>query len=328
ATATTNLRAAERMYAAYRDLYDNKAVSRDQVDQAQARYQQAKGTYEQARLAQSSLSGQLSRSHEVLEDNLVSAREGLAQAQAQLVAAQVESGSGDVAAAHAEATRAAAEYSFARAQAGAMQIRAPYDATVLSVAPERNDPLRPLQPGDSVDAGQAILTLAAPRGFIVRTKVDEHDVINVRLGERAQITGEDFPGRTLAGRVVEISPIAQRADSAAAGSRTVATTIAIDRPPAYLRDGMSADVKIFTTDLPRALAVPNDAIVRDGEASYVFVVSGARAHRQAVRAGAANETNSLILSGLRAGDIVVAPSIAGLDDGNPVSFAASPEPVR
>ncbi|MBV8149381.1 MAG: efflux RND transporter periplasmic adaptor subunit [Candidatus Eremiobacteraeota bacterium] len=318
ATATTALREARRMYFAYRGLYKDEAVSRDQLDQAEMKYEQADSAYDQARLARESIGSQLARSHAVLTDNLRSAQEGYAEAQAQLTAARIESGSGDVAAAQAEAGRAGAEYAYAREQADATQIRAPFDATVLSVATEKNDPLRPLQPGDAIDVGQPILTLAPQRAFVVRTKVDEQDVINVRVGQRASVTGEDFPGRTLSGRVVEISPMVQRSGDPSSASRSVPASIAIDRPPVFLRDGMSADVTIYTTDLPQAIAVPNDAIRRDGAGTYVYVVRGGSARRQPVRAGAANETSTVIVSGLRSGDVIVSQNIVGLADGDAV----------
>lgn len=324
ATASTALREARRIYFAYRDLYGNKAVSRDQLDQAEAKYEEAQAAYAQASSARAALGTQLTRSRTVLEDNLRSAQEGFAQAQAQLAAARVESGSGDVAAAEAEAARAGSEYAFAREQAGATRIRAPYDATVLSVATEKTDPLRPLQPGDAVDAGQPLLTLAGRQAFVVRTRVDEQDVINVRVGERARIAGEDFPGRVLIGRVVEVSPIAQRSGDAASASRTVATTIAIERPPSFLRDGMSADVNILTTDLPQAMVVPNEAVVQSGGATYVYLIENGRAQRQPVRVGAANETSSVIESGLRPGDVIVAHNVMGLNDGDAVSVMALP----
>lgn len=327
-TTGTALREARRIYLAYRDLYNDKAVSRDQLDQAEAKYEEAQAAYGQARSAQAALGTQLTRSRAVLEDNLRSAREGFAQAQAQLEAARVESGSGDVAAAQAEAARAAADYAFAREQAEATQMRAPYDSTVLSVASEKNDPLRPLQPGDAVEAGQPVVTLAAQRGFIVRTRVDEQDVIGVRLGQRARITGEDFAGRTLSGRVVEVSPIAQRSGDGPPAARTVATTIAIEQPPAFLRDGMSADVEILTTDLPRAITVPDSAILRDGSATYVYVVENGSVHRRSVRAGASNETSSVIESGLHPGDVVVVQDVTGLTDGDAVSVTMAPSAAQ
>jgi RND family efflux transporter MFP subunit len=319
ATAATDLREARRLYLAYRDLYANKAVSRDDLDRAQAKYEEAQVAYRQAQVRLGSVDVQLSRSRAVLSDNLRSAEDGFAQAQAALAAARVESSSGDVAAASAEAAQAGSEYAFAREQANATEVRAPYDATVLSVATEKNDALRPLQPGDAIDVGQPLVTLTSKPAFVVRTRVDEQDVIDVHAGQRVLITGEDFPGRVLSGHVVEVSPLAQAAADSTSAPRTVATTIAVDRAPAFLRDGMSVDINILTTDIRSAIVVPNDALVRDGTAAYVYLVRGGRAYRQPVRLGLSNETSSVIVYGLHAGDVIVTETVTGLDDGTAVA---------
>ncbi len=128
------------------------------------------------------------------------------EAQAALAATGVESGGGGVAAASAEAARPYIRYAFCQraSRPDAIPIHAPYDGIVLSVATEKSDSVRPLQPGDAVTAGQPLIALAQRQAFVVRTKVDEQDVINVHVGEGAQISGEDFPGRALSGHVVEV----------------------------------------------------------------------------------------------------------------------------
>jgi RND family efflux transporter MFP subunit len=194
----------------------------------------------------------------------------------------------------------------------------------LSVATEKSDSVRPHQPGDAVTEGQPLITLAQRQAFVVRTKVDEQDVINVHVGEGAQITGEDFPGRVLSGHIVEVSPIAQRSADSTSTSRTVATTIAVDGSPVFLRDGMSVNVNILTTDLQHAIVVPNDAIGRDGGSTYVFIVRNDAAYRRRVSVGLSNEASSVIVSGLRAGDVVVAQSVVGLTDGAAVSAPPTP----
>jgi RND family efflux transporter MFP subunit len=309
-TATATRREALRVVRAYRDLYKQGAISLDQLDQAQAKFEQAQAEYDQAKLQRSSLSSQLTRSGAVLQDNLRSAEQAYAQAQAQLSAARVQSATGDVAAAQADAARAASEYAFAAQQANSLRIRAPYDATVLSVASEKTDPLRPLQAGDAVEIGQPVVTIAAKGGFIVRTKVDEQDAISVRAGQRATIAGEDFPHHTLTGRVISISPLAVKSGEGAASPRTVPVTIAIDAAPAYLRDGMSVDVNILTTQLSSAIVVPNAAIGSDSTGSYVYVMRGGAARKQPVRVGASNDNASVIEAGLHAGDAIVAESSA------------------
>lgn len=306
-TATATLREAKRLLKAHRALYNQGAISLDQYDQTEAKFEQAQAEYDQARLQRSSLNSMLNRSNAVLADNLRSAQKAYAQAQAQLAAARMQSSAGDVAAAQADAARAQSEYNFATHQANALRIRAPYDATVLSVASEKTDPMRPLQAGDAVDIGQPVVTIAANRGFIVRTRVDEQDAINVRVGQRATIAGEDFPHRTLSGRVADISPLAVRS-SDNASSRTVPVTIAIDGAPAFLRDGMSVDVNILTTQLSRAIVVPNQAIAGDSNGDYVYAVRNGNVQRQPVRVGASNDNMSVIEAGLHPGDSILAQS--------------------
>ncbi len=80
-----------------------------------------------------------------------------------------------------------------------------------------------------MSAGQALFTMAADDRYIVRTTVDEQDIAGVRVGQRAIVGGEDFGSATLGGRVVAISPIAQKSDDPSNTSRQVLTTIALDR---------------------------------------------------------------------------------------------------
>ena len=326
--ALTNLREARRVYAADRDLIANKAISRDQLDQQQAKLDEAQTAYAQARQQRESLGGQLSRSRQVLADNLRSAQESYAQAQAALEAARVQSGSGDVAAANADAAKAAADYSYAQEQASSTQIRAPFSGIVLSVAAQTGDALRPIQPGDPVTMNQTMFSLAGDDAFIVRTKVDEQDVINVQPGLRANITGEDFPGKTLTGRVAAISPVAQKSDDPSSTARQIITTIRLDRSPGYLRDGMSVDVDILTASVAHAIVVPNDALTKEKDKAYLYVVRNGTARKVAVRTGQTNDTQSVIVSGLRPGDVIVAEKPLGVTDGAPVNPAPSASPLK
>ncbi len=325
ANADTNLREARRIYNADADLLANKAIARDMLDQAKAKLDQAQVAYNQARLARQSLGTQLSRSQSVLQDNMRSAQENYAQAQAALSAARVQAGGGDVAAAYADAAKAQTDYAYAADQAARTEIRAPFSGTILSLAAETQDPLRPLQPGDDIEAGKTLLTMSTNEGFIVRTKVDEQDIINVRIGQRASVTGEDFPGKTLTGHVIMISPVAQKSEDASSTARQIITTVRLDASPPYLRDGMSVDVDVLTTDIPHAIVVANDAVVKDKGKAYVFVVRKGIAHKQPVTLGASNDAKAIVRGGLHPGDVVVNEKNLDLTEGASVT-AATPSP--
>jgi HlyD family secretion protein len=327
--AATDLREAKRTYDADTYLYDNKGVSRDTLMQTQARYEQAQATYEQAKSERKILGGTLSRETQVLRDRVTSSQDALRQAQAQLSAAQAnaaQSKAGDLQAAQADARRASADLTYARDESSRLEIRAPFDGTIESVASQTSDTLRPLQPGDSVTLGQGIFTMAADDNFIVRTKVDEQDVAGIALGQPATVSGEDFGNATLPGRVIAISPVAQRSDDPSNTSRQVVTTIALERRLPFLRDGMTVDVDIVTHRIPHALAIPTDAIRKDGKTSYVFVVRDGTATRADVKLGAQNDTQAVVTDGIGAGDVVIADKNPDVIAGTAVKPAPSPSP--
>ncbi len=329
AKAATDLREAKRTFDADTFLYENKGVSRDALLQTQARYEEAKVTYEQARSERNILGGTLGRETQVLRDRVTSAQDALRQAQAQLAAARAnaaQSKAGDLVAARADASRAEADLAYAREQADRLRVVAPFAGIVESVASESGDPLRPLQPGDAVTLGQSLFTLAADDVFVVRTKVDEQDVAGLALGQKAIVSGEDFNGATLPGHVVAISPVAQRSDDPSNTSRQVVTTIALDRRLPFLRDGMTVDVDIVTHAEPHVLAVPTDAVRKDGSASYVLAIRDGRTQRVDVKLGAENDTQAVVTHGLHDGDLIAADKDASVTAGIAVKPAPSATP--
>jgi RND family efflux transporter MFP subunit len=328
--AATDLREAQRMYTANQDLFAQKAISKDTLDTSQAKYEQDNVAYQQAKQQRAILSGQLDRQQSVLADRVHAAEDSLRQAQAALDATKAAAGEtklGDLEAARGDAARAEADLSYARDQVSHLSVVAPFDGTVESVATQPNDPLRPIQPGEAVTTGQALFTLAEHGRFIVRTRVDEQDVAAIALGQRAIVSGEDFAGKELGGRIVSISPLAQKSDDPSNTSRQVLTTIELDRTLSFLRDGMTVDVDIVTHDLPHVLAVPIDALHKDDKGkSYVYVARDGKATRSDVTLGPQNDTQAVVKSGVHDGDVVVADKNAAVLPGVRVTAAPSPSP--
>ncbi len=286
---------AQRVYDADVALYKQRAIARSQVDADKAKLDQVKVAYDQA-----------------VEQLKLGAVSGYGQSSVQ--------------AAQAAAEKARIVDQQNQQQLAFTRIVAPSAGIIQTVASQPNDPLRSLQPGDAVTAGQALFTLAAGQGYIVKAQVDEQDIINVRVGQRVNVSGQDFPGRTIPGHVVRIAPVAQKSTDASSTAMQVLTTIALDDSPPFLKDGMSADVDILTTDIPRAISVPNAAIVKDKGNSYVYVITNGVAKRRAIATGVTGDTQTLVKSGLAAGDVIVAGNATRLVDGARVKPAPSASP--
>ena len=328
--ATTDLREAKRTFDANVDLFNQKAASRDTLEQSRARYEQAQVSFDQAQRETKIVASQLTRQAGVLHDRVRAAEDSLRQAQAALASAEAnaaENKSGDVAAARGDAARSEADLAFARDQVARMTVRAPFSGTVESIASQSTDSLRPLQPGDTVNAGQVLFTMSGGDRYIVRTKVDEQDIAGVKIGQRAVVSGEDFAGKKLAGHVTSISPLAVKSDDPSNTSRQVLTTIVLDQTLPYLRDGMTVDVDIVTRDQHHVLAVAVDALRKDPKGkNYVFIVRAGKTIRSDVKLGVQNDTSTIVLSGVKDGDVVVADRNLAVMPNARVTAAPTPSP--
>ena len=328
ANADSNLSEAQRIYTANKDLYANKAISKDQLDSSQARFVQAGVADNQARRQRDITIANLGRQRPVLQDRVRASEDSLKQAQAQLAAAQAnaaQSKAGDLDSARADAAKAQSDYQYAADQVARTQIHAPISGTVQTIATQAADTLRQLQPGDAITVGQALVTIAGDNGLVVRTKVDEQDVAAIRVGQSVNVAGEDLGGKTLPGHISFISAVAQKSDDPSNTARQVITTVALDKTLPFLRDGMTVDVDILTRDMPHTIALPNDALRQstDGKGSYVFVIAAGKAKKTAIKTGIANDTQTVVLSGVKAGDVVIVDNNPLVTDG--ASVKAKPQ---
>jgi HlyD family secretion protein len=284
---------ARRVYEADAALLQQKAIARNQVDVDKAKLDQAQVAYDQAvqQLRLGAVSGY---------------------------------GMDSVQAAQAAAEKSKIINDQNQDQVALTRIIAPISGTIQTVVAETANPLRSLQPGDAVTAGQGLFTIAGDNKYVVKAQVDEQDIINVHVGQAANITGQDFPGHVIPGHIARIEPVAQKSTDTSSTAMQVLTTIALDESPAFLKDGMSADVDILTTNVPHSIAVPNDAISKNGNASFVYVVQNGVAKKRAIRLGLAGDSTTQVLSGLAAGDLIVAAKTPVITDGARVTPLPSP----
>jgi len=173
AQRATDLREAKRIADADRDLFNQKAIARNTLDQDVAKLQQAQVAYDQAVRDRNETYASVSRQAPVLADRVRAQRDAVAQAEAALAAARATASqdkSGDVESAQADAAQRAADLRYAEDQVARLRIVAPFAGVVQTIATETGDTLRPLQPGDAVTAGQAMITMSADTGFVVRAR--------------------------------------------------------------------------------------------------------------------------------------------------------------
>ncbi len=186
---------------------------------------------------------------------------GLGQAKARVAQAKAQKDSADrhVSMARANLTRVAdvlqkTTYS------------APYDGVVTNL---------PVREGESVvigiqnALGSTLLTLADMSVITAEVKVDETDIVNVRVGQPAEVTIDAIPKKVFHGTVSEIGDNAivrstgvatSQQASASEEAKDFKVVVTVNDPPQDLRPGLSTTAKVMTASRSGALAIPIQAL--------------------------------------------------------------------
>jgi HlyD family secretion protein len=124
-------------------------------------------------------------------------------------------------------------------------------------------------PGVQNSAASAVMTIADMSLITAEVKVDETDIVNLEIGQKADITIDAVPDRTFSGHVIEIgnTAILRSSGQVASNSATSSTeakdfkvVVALDNPPDEIRPGLSCTAKIVTATRHDVLAIPIQAL--------------------------------------------------------------------
>lgn len=197
----------------------------------------------------------------------------------------------DVALAQQGAARAAV--TAARARLEQASLEAPAEARVLA---------RMVEPGQIVQPGKALMSLALAGPTQLVAQVDERFLDQLQVGQRAMVVADAFASQRFAAKVLSIAPLvdSQR------GAIEVKFTLEQD-PPAFLREDMTLSVEVETGRRERALVLPLTALrgpAADNRATVLLAQDG-HARERGVRLGLRTLDAAEVLEGLAAGDAVL-----------------------
>jgi HlyD family secretion protein len=169
---------------------------------------------------------------------------------------------------------------------------APFDGVITNL---------PVREGETVvigiqnSPGSTLMTLADMSVITSEVKVDETDIVNVRLGQPADVTIDAIPHKIFHGVVSEIGDNAIVRSTGVATSQATSTSeeakdfkvvVTLTDPPADLRPGLSSTAKITTAVRSRVLSIPIQALTVRTQADLVPKDAGKGSVEAATRAPA------------------------------------------
>ena len=196
----------------------------------------------------------------------------------------------------------------------ALAVTAPADGVVTAVS---------AHPGEFLQAGAPLLSLASHGSLEVRIKVDHGSADQIEPGQTVELATEGAPDRVGSTRIVRIEPKLQPD-----GSRNQLIVIAAMPASGFAaRLNQQLTARILTVSKPQSLLVPLDAVTEKDGADVVRVVTEGRLRLQSVRTGIQDGKQIEILDGLTQGQQVVLPNARQvLAEGTPVRFTGSVQP--
>lgn len=175
---------------------------------------------------------------------------------------------------------------------GAVMI-APFSGRILSVSSSISN---------TASANSTVIEMADLSKIEIQTSIGQQDVVAVHAGQPASITFDARPGETFSGKVSRVVP----KKASTSGAVTYTVFVSVDKAPAGLLPGMTADADIIVAERKNVLTLPRRSIRATANATInLSVVQNERTVSRSVKIGLVGDLSVEILSGLQEGDQVV-----------------------
>jgi membrane fusion protein (multidrug efflux system) len=172
-----------------------------------------------------------------------------------------------------------------------------------------------LDKGDTASPNLPFVTIVDMDVVKIEANVFARDAVELKIGDTAAIRPDAYPDETFSGTITNISPVVDRE------SQTVVIEIEAVNSEYKLKPGGFAPVEITTRENKAVPVIPVDALVKEGNEIFVYVVDDGKAVMKKVELGINDGVRAEIISGLRTGDKYIMAGKYSLKPGVSVTLA-------
>lgn len=187
-------------------------------------------------------------------------------------------------------------------------VKAPASGMVVLDTDWGPDGRRKLQAGDSVRPQQTILSLPDLASMLVKVQLGEADAPKVQIGLPVLIRLEAVPKRVFHGTVKGIASLATEPlpwERTSSNGKSFEVVIAVKEvEPKTLKPGMTADAEFIRKTVNKAIYIPLEAVIESDAKTYVYVKNGANWKKTEVKLGTSNDNFVCVTKGLKGGQTV------------------------
>ena len=170
-------------------------------------------------------------------------------------------------------------------------------------------------------SAQTFGKISDPNGSLLATiSLSEIDVINVKANQKATLIFDAYEDKSFTGKVLAVDTDG----SSNSGVTSYSVTIVLDPVDVEIYSNMAVTASIITDIKTDVLLLPTTAIQSSGEQSFVQILKDGVLSNLNIEIGSANDSETIILSGLNEGDEVVTSVINASEDKSNSSTTTSP----
>jgi membrane fusion protein (multidrug efflux system) len=185
--------------------------------------------------------------------------------------------------------------------------------------------IRQVDVGQYLNAGTAVVTLQALDPIYADFYLPQQALDQIKVGQAISVRVDTYPKQTFPGKIMAINP---QIDSS---SRNVQVRATLANPDHRLLPGMYATIDIDVGQPERQITLPQTAIAYNPYGSTVYLVEQngdeKTAHQTFVSTGATRGDQVAVLTGVKAGDMVVTAGQMKLRNGSPVNIDNKIQPT-
>jgi multidrug resistance efflux pump len=201
-----------------------------------------------------------------------------------------------------------------------MLLKAPMDGIVVMQSMRRGQEMAQVEKGDQVFPGMVFMQVVDPSSMVLNATVNQVDAEALRIGMKATVRIDAYPGLELPGRVTSIGAVtvAQRRPNF---MRQIPVRLALDKTDPRVLPDLSASAEIVLETAEKAAVVPLASVFQDGGNGkpYVYVRSGQAWQRREVELGVRGSLTVAVKSGIANGEVVALEKPPAPADGKPSS---------
>ena len=158
--------------------------------------------------------------------------------------------------------------------------------------------------GETVWSGMPLIEIPELSTILAEALVPEVDIGKVKIGQRAEVSIDAFPGRSFAGTVKSIGTLV-RPKAWDIPNKVLDVQIALEQlDVAVMRPAMSIRLKIETNSITDCFAIPLKAVLTTAEGAVVKIKTDTGWRTQRVKLGDSNGADIVVIEGLKPGDRV------------------------